>query len=305
LVGDFQITANVSISEGEKIGMVLFFGKDNYYTFELSSTTSNVSGIGRYLDGNLTSFDPHPYLCAYNTVQNITLRNEGGTVFYEVNGQSLGSVSIASMNGQDSEGPFVGFAAIDAIGKMDWIIIQNDTTTMRDDFTINVCPELRNWNTIGSWVIGTALTQYYDYEGEMPAIVYSSEEIADQLSGVTFVDPGSVSYHMVDPTDINVQINDSSGPFILILKNSYADWKLTIDGEEITPSSHFLVNGYANGWVINKTGNFTIHATYAPQGDFKLGINISIVALASVIGLMAVLVVWPMLPRNAIKNRRK
>lgn len=304
LVGDYEVEAQVSITEGEKIGMALFFDEDDYYTFELSATASNVSGIGHYSRENLTSFSPHPYSLEYNTVQTITLKNEGGTVHFEVNGQSLGSVDIPEGD-NSSQGPMVAFAAINAIGKMDWISIQDETFEIRDNFTISVCPELRNWNTIGGWVIGTSLTQYYAYDGEVPAFIYSSDSMASRLAGTALIDPEGLSYHEVNPANIEIQVNGSKGPFVLIMKDSYANWKLNIDGEEVPGSSHFLVNGYANGWIINRTGNFTIHASYVPQSSAELGLDISIGALSSVMVLMAATVVWPMVRKGTLNGRRK
>jgi hypothetical protein len=42
---------------------------------------------------------------------------------------------------------------------------------------------------------------------------------------------------------------------------------------------HFIANGYANAWYINKTGTFTITLEFWPQNLFYIGLAISITTL--------------------------
>lgn len=58
------------------------------------------------------------------------------------------------------------------------------------------------------------------------------------------------------PTWYTVGIKDAKEPFILVLNNTFdKSWRLMIDKEIIEP--HFITNGFANGWIINKEGNYT------------------------------------------------
>lgn len=62
-------------------------------------------------------------------------------------------------------------------------------------------------------------------------------------------------------TSYEVHIDNAREPFILILANNYSTlWKAEIDGSLL--ANHFVVNGFANGWIIDKTGNYTIDINY-------------------------------------------
>lgn len=54
-----------------------------------------------------------------------------------------------------------------------------------------------------------------------------------------------------------VRIKNNQGSYILVLNNTYDGlWKAKVGGQLIT--KHFLVNGFANGWLIEKKGNYDI-----------------------------------------------
>jgi len=54
---------------------------------------------------------------------------------------------------------------------------------------------------------------------------------------------------------------------------------LTLFGKHIDERYHFKTNGYANGWLIDKTGNYAIIIEYYPQKVFYLGILLSITGI--------------------------
>lgn len=60
----------------------------------------------------------------------------------------------------------------------------------------------------------------------------------------------------------SVQIKEAAGPFILILNNTFDKlWQVKIDNQII--DKHFIVNGFANGWIVDKTGNYEIEIKLA------------------------------------------
>lgn len=67
-----------------------------------------------------------------------------------------------------------------------------------------------------------------------------------------------ISYSTKSPMKYNVNIVDAASPFILVLNNSYNKlWVLRIsDQEQLLP---FPVNGYANGWLLNKLGSYRVN----------------------------------------------
>jgi hypothetical protein len=89
----------------------------------------------------------------------------------------------------------------------------------------------------------------------------------------------SITYEKINPTKYLVHIN-ASQPFSLVLSESYhKDWVAYIDGQQIPDEHHFIANGYANGWYINKTGTYTITLEFWPQQLFYIGSAISITTL--------------------------
>lgn len=89
----------------------------------------------------------------------------------------------------------------------------------------------------------------------------------------------NLTYTKIDPTKYVVHVN-ASNPFSLVFSESYhKDWIAYINGQQIPNEYHFLVNGYANGWCINKTGTYTITLEFWPQNLFYVGSAISIVTL--------------------------
>jgi hypothetical protein len=66
-----------------------------------------------------------------------------------------------------------------------------------------------------------------------------------------------------NPTYYRVDV-ESTGPFILVFGEKFdPKWTAYIDGEPV--KQHFIVNYYANGWLIDRAGKFTIIIEYWPQ----------------------------------------
>lgn len=66
-----------------------------------------------------------------------------------------------------------------------------------------------------------------------------------------------ISYTKISPTRYEVNIRESKDPYILILNNTYDEsWEARIEGRMI--NKHFIVNGFANGWLVDKKGDYKI-----------------------------------------------
>lgn len=58
------------------------------------------------------------------------------------------------------------------------------------------------------------------------------------------------------PTWYKVEIKSAKDPFILVLNNTFDEsWQMTINGRVIKP--HFIANGFVNGWILKKEGDYT------------------------------------------------
>ena len=57
------------------------------------------------------------------------------------------------------------------------------------------------------------------------------------------------------------------GPFLLVvLQNFDPLWQASIGGVVLT--THLTVNGFANGWLINRSGNFTVFLEFGPDSTY-------------------------------------
>lgn len=83
-------------------------------------------------------------------------------------------------------------------------------------------------------------------------------------------------YRRVNPTKYIVEINNTE-PSFMIFNARYDDgWILSDFG-----NSHFKVNGYSNGWHIDKTGKYQLILEYQPQRYFYYGVIISLISVIS------------------------
>lgn len=84
----------------------------------------------------------------------------------------------------------------------------------------------------------------------------------------------------VSASEYIVQVNNASAPFFLVLGNSYNGyWVANINGQQKPETNHFIVNGYANAWYINKTGTFSVKLEFWPQKLLYISAAVSIASL--------------------------
>lgn len=123
----------------------------------------------------------------------------------------------------------------------------------------------------------------------------------------------SVTFQKINPTKYIVKIENATSPFFLVFSESYHPrWEVYVENEPfrfneivadyndinvkemkqdmgfvfgdvsylfkkeiISPDKHFQVNGYANGWYLDKPGTYYITLYYWPQLIFYAGFIIS------------------------------
>lgn len=102
----------------------------------------------------------------------------------------------------------------------------------------------------------------------------------------------SVSFTKIYPTLYEVQINKTTDyPEILVFSELFDNgWKAVFDDGTVIPEDkHLLVNVYANGWVIDKPGNYNLTIKFAPQDLLEKGEKISLASIFSAIVFLGVL----------------
>ena len=121
-----------------------------------------------------------------------------------------------------------------------------------------------------------------------------SESVQLELNNVTRVaktpldktGPPLLRIAQINPTELRVNVDKATAPFLLILSEPYQpQWKAYYGSgtwlsypfhESIPDRYHIIVNGFANGWYVNKTGSFDITLYYVPQSLVYLGGTITV-----------------------------
>jgi len=86
-----------------------------------------------------------------------------------------------------------------------------------------------------------------------------------------------ITFENINPTKYRIQVS-ADEPFFLVLSEfSHWGWKAysgdvnwleAFFAEPISPDKHFIANGYANSWYIDKTGDYDITLYFWPQSLF-------------------------------------
>jgi len=99
-------------------------------------------------------------------------------------------------------------------------------------------------------------------------------ELIMEVESVIGGETSELEFSKIDPTRYIVNVN-STDPFILILSQTFdKEWEAKIGAKII--NKHFIINGFANGWIIEQSGTFKINLEYSPQRDVEIGRIISI-----------------------------
>lgn len=88
-----------------------------------------------------------------------------------------------------------------------------------------------------------------------------------------------IEYTKIDNTRYLVKVTDAKNPYIMVLSDLFdPGWKVITTSENDVANKHFLVNAYANGWEINKTGSYELIVKFVPQDLLNPTLKISLSA---------------------------
>lgn len=101
--------------------------------------------------------------------------------------------------------------------------------------------------------------------------------------------PG-LKFTKINPSEYKIQISDAKEPYLLVFSELFHNgWKIKMkDGTFIDDKSHLLVNAYANGWWIDKLGDYEMTLKFVPQNFMDVGEKVSTIAAIIVL----IFVVW-------------
>lgn len=118
-----------------------------------------------------------------------------------------------------------------------------------------------------------------------------------------------ITFQKINPTQYLVHIENATGPYLLNFGERYdIGWKAyplsiikaqneqmqdkfidktfltALFAKPLPEKNHFQTNGYANGWYVEKAGNYDLIISYWPQRLYYLGLAISLISLIAVLG---------------------
>lgn len=101
----------------------------------------------------------------------------------------------------------------------------------------------------------------------------------------------SLTIKKINPTKYHITIQASEKPFILVFNDRFHSlWKL-YDAQEyslwfsspVFNNSHFRVNGFANGWILDKNNGYDLVLEYSPQQKVEQGKLVTTITLVVVV----------------------
>jgi hypothetical protein len=149
------------------------------------------------------------------------------------------------------------------------------------------------------------------------SMTFQLPDLTDSLlNQIGKAEPPAITFKKVNPTKYEARVESATHPFFLVFNENYdRQWNAYVEDKETefeeviadyprmnvkeakhedsyTPEDvsylatrsldedyHFIANGYANAWYINKTGTFTITLQFWPQNLFYTGLAISTTTL--------------------------
>lgn len=84
-----------------------------------------------------------------------------------------------------------------------------------------------------------------------------------------------ITYTKDDLTKYKIEVKGAQQPFVLVFSELFDNgWKLNFDDRTFV-NKHFLVNAYANGWLVGRLGDFNLTLEFVPQNLLNKGKIIS------------------------------
>ncbi|MBU1031645.1 hypothetical protein KKE03_01835 [Patescibacteria group bacterium] len=98
-----------------------------------------------------------------------------------------------------------------------------------------------------------------------------------------------ISYEKINPARYKVHVSGAQSSFVLVFSELFNNaWQASYRDNRI--DKHFRGNFYANGWLIDKTGEFDLIIEYLPQKLLELGEKISVISYMLLAGIFILLV---------------
>lgn len=138
---------------------------------------------------------------------------------------------------------------------------------------ISFCSDTKNPELVYSNI------QAYEYK---PPTLFSVEQKSNNLT------VPAVTFTRIDPTEYRVSIQNAETSFILgFLERFSPQWEASFMDSNLPVNQekyHFIINGFANGWKIERKGSYSIRIKFQSQQNFQNGVVISVASIAVLFG---------------------
>jgi len=85
-----------------------------------------------------------------------------------------------------------------------------------------------------------------------------------------------VIFKEINPTKYEIEIKDAKYPYFLVLSENFnKDWKIYLNKKSLSANEHYIINGFANSWLISEKGSYNLTIEYLPQRYMNFGVLLS------------------------------
>ena len=132
---------------------------------------------------------------------------------------------------------------------------------------------------------------------------YNDSNTINATPITNFSEP-NISFVENTPTKVTVHVSNAITPYYLVFRETYdPHWAAFYsNGTEVNPRDHIAVNGFANAWYMNKTGNYTVTLYYTLQTDAWIAWAVSFAALFVTVGIGVY--GWKEMKKEKMRSRR-
>jgi hypothetical protein len=146
---------------------------------------------------------------------------------------------------------------------------------------------LENLNALQKVYVADEIRNYSTFD-DMYATVENSEwntlkhsafinATSPNETNKTLATPENFVWREVFPTKYEANA-ESNGSFVLVFLESHNEhWKLYINGKQVSETNHLEVNAFANGWLINETGELTMTIQCETQNLLAISVVASVI----------------------------
>ncbi len=183
----------------------------------------------------------------------------------------------------------------DALDRVDKMINSSKLTKLFDskEVTLWSLPEDKTVSVIyapskirlgGSADELIGLLEHHQFDPKLETFICNNKEKCMPYSNsiikedVIEIIPDKIDFEKMSPVKYNVHITNSRGRFLLVFNNSFhPGWIIKSDNQSLSQDKHIVANGYANGFIIDKLGNYDLSLEFTPEVDeikaYRISLN--------------------------------